>query len=113
MNPSSITVNGTKGQAGGIVGGNAMDTDGKVKLLNCTNAATIDAQLMAGGIAGIFNSGSVTSCTNSGKVTLNSTSSSNTDTGGIVGQIRNGTILECKNTGAVNSNKTTTPPSAT
>lgn|GEM_PF-1823542 len=103
---SSITVNGTKGQAGGIVGGNAMDTDGKVKLLNCTNAATIDAQLMAGGIAGIFNSGSVTSCTNSGKVTLNSTSSSNTDTGGIVGQIRNGTILECKNTGAVNSNKT-------
>ena len=96
---SSVTNNNGKGQVGGIVGGNAMAADGKVEILNCTNAATITADLKAGGICGIFTAGTVTGCTNKGPV-----SSSTYYAAGILGDLNKaGTVTSCTNEGTVKS----------
>ncbi len=87
---------------GGIVGHNEGIVDG------CVNSAEVIGDWKVGGIVGYLNEGIVMNCGNTGYVTNNLDSDSNTGqqgTGGIAGSVDSKTyILNCYNKGSITTN---------
>ena len=104
---TSSVSSGIKGQAGGILGGNARTTTGYVTISNCSNVATISGEGgKLGGITGHFVAGTISHCTNNGAISNVSTTESVACVGGISGNMTTGEISDCVNNADVTHNVT-------
>ena len=93
----SVSVSGTNSIAGGVVG---YQTGGF--LTGCSSSATVNAGGVAGGVAGLTDSGAtLTACYATGDVTLESINSGGNFVGGVVGSNTSCTLKACYAWGSV------------
>ena len=94
----SVSVSGTNSIAGGVVG---YQTGGSIT--GCSSSATVNAGGVAGGVAGLTDSGAtLTACYATGDVTLESINSGGSFAGGVVGDNTNrSTVIACYAWGSV------------
>ncbi len=92
-----------------VIGGIVGDCSDSNLIKGCSNSGTISVsnsgsvEYLAGGIAGVFNNGTLDDCSNSGTVAL--ATNGNGYAGGIVGQVMSGgKVIRCDNSGAVSAN---------
>ena len=93
----SVSVSGTNSIAGGVVG---YQTGGSIT--GCSSSATVNAGGVAGGVAGLTDSGAtLTACYATGDVTLESINSGGNFVGGVVGINTSCTLKACYAWGSV------------
>ncbi|HIY14870.1 MAG TPA: fimbrillin family protein [Candidatus Alistipes cottocaccae] len=93
----SVSVSGMNGIAGGVVG---YQSGGF--LTGCSSSATVNAGCIAGGVAGLTDSGAtLTACYATGNVTFERASTINTFAGGVVGTNGGGILTACYAWGSV------------